>query len=203
MKKIMILLLLCLAITVRASTILWAALDENSVINTGGSSIPFREYVSGTGQFVNAARLVAEGNPIPLWIPEYEGEPGYWEEDFPVVCLQGPDGEPWEMPRFSSQFNMGENPDNSMTVIFELGYVSDWDDESSPFMALATTQLTYGQLDSEKHIYPAGTLNPPIEADWMPTIFYADIPVPEPSIFVLVVIGMCVLLLRRGNAEQV
>ena len=181
---------------VQAGQVLWAALDESSIVDVNDSRVPFREYMNGAGQFINAARIVADGNPARLWMPEYEGEPGYWEEDFPVTCLKDEDGE-YPMGEYSSQFDMGDDPKNSMMVIFELGYVADWDDESSPFIALATAQSTYGQLDSEKHIYQAGTLLPPVETNWMPTIFYADTPIPEPSIAILAIFGICAMLLKR------
>ena len=35
---------------------------------------------------------------LALWIPEWDGEPGYWEEDFPVTCLKDEDGD-WYMSR--------------------------------------------------------------------------------------------------------
>ena len=42
------------------------------------------------------------------------------------------------MGEWSSQFNLGDNPDTTKTVFFELGYVADWDDFDSPFITLAT-----------------------------------------------------------------
>ena len=195
-KKLLILLLMCLEMGVQGAQVLWAALDESSLINVNGSTVHFLDYRNGSGQFINAARIVAGGNPAPLWIPQSIYIPeAYWETEYPEICLR--DDEGWYgMPEYSSQFDMGNNPDDNMMVIFELGYI-DWDDESSPFITLATAESTYGQLNSEKHIYPAGTLNPPIEANWMPIIFYAYSPVPEPSITILALLGACAILLKR------
>ena len=193
------LLSMCLAMSVQAVTVLWAALDESSVVDENGSIVPFREYVNGAGQFVNAARLVTNGNPIPLWIPEWDGDPGYWEEDFPVTCLKDEDGE-YSMGKRSSQFNLGNKPDTSMAVIFELGYVADWDDESSSFITLATAQSTIGELIDGNYTYPSGTIYPPTQENWMPTIFYADSPIPEPSSVSLFLSGLLILMLSRKRS---
>lgn len=187
-----------LCCTANATTVLWAALDESSTIN----GIAFRSYSDPQNNFVNSARLSISDSStysmdsvtqLALWIPEWDGEPGYWEEDFPVTCLHDEDGD-YYMGKWSSQFNLGDNPDTTKTVFFELGYIADWDDFDSPFITLATASATISELNADKHIYPSGTLNPPIEADWMPTQFNA---VPEPSIALLALLGVGMLFKRR------
>ena len=195
MKKIIFLTLFFTSMISNAATVLWAALDENSVVSTDGSTQYILDYRNNAGQYINAARIVIDDGPAPLWIPEYGGDPAYWETEYPEVCLQDEDG--WYgMPKWSSQFNMEENPDNDMAVIFELGYI-DWD-STDPFVTLAVAESTYGQLDLDNHIYPAGTLAPPTEANWMPTVFYANSLVPEPSTSILLLVGAGGLLLRRN-----
>ena len=198
MKKIIATLLIMLCCTANATTVLWAALDESSTIN----GIAFRSYSNPQNNFVNAARLSISDSStysmnsvtqLALWIPEWDGEPGYWEEDFPVTCLHDEDGD-YYMGKWSSQFNLGDNPDTTKTVFFELGYIADWDDFDSPFITLATASATISELNADKHIYPSGTLNPPIEADWMPTQFNA---VPEPSTALLALFGVGMFFKRR------
>lgn len=107
MKKIIFLTLFFTSLMSNAATVLWAALDENSVVSTDGSTQYILDYRNDAGQYINAARIVIDGGPAPLWIPEYDGDPAYWETEYPEVCLQDEDG--WYgMPKWSSQFNMGK-----------------------------------------------------------------------------------------------
>lgn len=182
-----------------ASRILWAALDESSKID----NIAFREYANESGLFVNSARLSIDNSgsssysvdsvtQLALWIPPFEGDPGYWEEDFPMTCLHDDDGD-WYMGEWSSQFNLGENPNTSATVFFELGYV-DLNDDTAPFITLATANASVQSLIDGNYTYMAGTIYPPTEQNWMPTQFTT---VPEPSSVILAMIGVLLLLKRR------
>ena len=201
MKKFLTICAIFLSLTVRAATILWAALDESSTID----SIAFRDYNDPRNLFVNAARLSVSDNssyssgsvtPLYLWIPEYDGDPGYWEEDFPVVCLKDEDGD-WEMPEWSSQFNLGDNPNLNHIVFFELGY-TDWDDPTAPFVTIATASASIQQLIDGKFTYPSGTLWPPDERNWMPTQFHA---VPEPSAFMFGLLGCSLLFVSTRRKK--
>ena len=197
MKGIFALPMLATALALNASAVqvLWAALDEDSRIEVNGTYWSVLDYRDSNWRFVNAARLVANGAQMALWIPEYDGNPAFWEEDFPVVCLKDEDG--WYgMPVWSSQFSAGENPDDSEVIVFELGYV-DWSDDTSPFVPLATAESTYGQLRDDRHTYESGTIAPPDESNWMPTMFQGLGPVPEPSVSTLLLVGAVVLLAWR------
>ena len=60
-------------------------------------------------------------------------------------------------------------------------------------------------LDYE-HIYTEGTLDPPIEIPWTPMKFYTispvvPSPVPEPTTFLLLLLGFGILALRRKNGN--
>lgn len=197
MKKILTTILLFAVLVSNAATILWAALDESSTIN----GIAFRSYSDPQNNFVNAARLSVSDSStysmdsvtqLALWIPEWEGEPGYWEEDFPVNCLHDEDGD-YYMSEWSSQFNLGDNPDTTKTVFFELGYVN-WDDFDSPFITLATANATVQDLIDGNYTYQSGSIAPPDERNWMPTQFNA---VPEPSATLLALFGIGMFLKRR------
>ncbi len=198
MKKLMILPLLVLeALNAFSSEVLWAALDEAAVINMNGTISNFHNYQSPNGLTINAARITTKdehGNivALPLWVETY------WETEFLEVCLSDEDGY-YGMPEWSSQFNLGEYSDDNMDVVFELGYV-DWDSDN-PFITLAVANSTYGQLYDDKHTYESGSIAPPGYSNWMPTVFY--VPVPEPSIVVLAMIGLCLFLMKRKNAKQV
>ena len=182
-----------------ASAILWAALDESSTID----GIAFRDYAT-QNLFVNAARLsvnesgdsnysMSAVTQLALWIPYWGGEPQeYWEEDFPVTCLKDEDGE-YSMGKWSSQFNLGDNPNPNAMVFFELGYV-DWDDPEAPFITLATANATIQHLIDSDYTYQSGTIYPPTESNWMPTQFHS---VPEPKSVVLAFLGAFLLLKRR------
>ena len=191
-----LIVLLALATNAGAVQVLWAALDDDARIEVNGTHWSVLNYRDSNGRFVNAARLVMNGNPMALWIPESKYIPvAYWETEFPVVYLRDEDG--WYgMGEWSSQFDMGENPDDSEVIVFELGYV-DWDDDTAPFIPLATAESTYGQLYSDKHTYESGTILPPGETNWMPTMFHGLDPIPEPSVSALLLVGAVVLLARR------
>lgn len=207
MKTLIISLITLIAATTFANQILWAALDEGSTIE----GTAFRNYVDSEGREVNAARL-SIGTPgvnmvnyamevvqqLSLWIPPYGGDSGYWETEHPETCLKDEDGEySMEVGTFGSQFNLGDNPNSAVMVFFELGHVADWDDLDSPFVTLAYAGATITALDAEKHIYPSGTINPPVEAEWAPIQFRAV--VPEPSTAILALLGTCLLLKRRKS----
>jgi hypothetical protein len=67
-----------------------------------------------------------------------------------VTCLHDEDGD-YYMGKWSSQFNLGDNPNPNATIFFELGYV-DWDDFDSPFITLATATATVQELMEILHI---------------------------------------------------
>lgn len=193
-------LMMNIAGTVNAATVLWAALNESSTID----GTAFRTYTD-SGMFVNSARLSIGGAGIsqsgysmdvvvrlPLWIPEWDGEPGYWEEDFPVVCLKDDDDD-WYMSEWSSQFNLGDNPNSTASVFFELGYV-DWNDDTAPFITLATATASVQDLIDGNYTYQSGSIAPPTERNWMPTQFHA---VPAPSVIIMTLLGLTMLLKRR------
>ena len=208
MKALITTILALAALGANAARILWAALDESATID----SVAFRSYEDAQSRFVNAARLSVSSIgarqdeyaqsqvvQLALWIPEYGGDPGYWEEDFPVVCLRDDDGT-YEMGDWSSQFNLGDDPNTSSTIFFELGYV-DWDDDTAPFVTMATATATIQWLESEdpsigklSYIYSSGTLAPPGETNWKPTYFHA---VPEPATGAMLLIGIAMLMKRR------
>ncbi len=198
MKKIIATILITLCCAANATTVLWAALDESSTIN----GIAFRSYSDPQNNFVNAARLsisdsstysMDSATQLALWIPEWGGEPQeYWEEDFPVTCLHDEDGD-YYMGKWSSQFNLGDNPNTTKTVFFELGYV-DWDDFDSPFITLATASASVQDLIDGNYTYQSGTIYPPTQENWMPTQFNA---VPEPTTALLALLGVGILFKRR------
>ena len=200
---------LALTAQTMGTQVLWAALDENATIN----GIPFREYVDSNGLDVNAARL-SMGNPgigvndyamevvtqLALWIPEYEGDPAYWESEHPEICLKDEDGE-YPMGRYSYQFDLGDNPNSATVIFFELGHIADWDDLDSPFITLATASDTIGNLIVGNYTYTSAIPWGPDDVDtknWMPTQFRA-ITVPEPSTALLAIFGIALLLHRRNH----
>lgn len=197
MKKIIATILIMLCCATNAATVLWAALDESSTIN----GISFRSYSDPQNSLVNAARLSISDSStysmdsvtqLALWTPPFDGEPGYWEEDFPVTCLHDEDGD-YYMGEWSSQFNLKDNPNLNAAVFFELGYVN-WDDFDSPFITLATATATVQELIDGNYTYQSGSIAPPDERNWMPTQFNA---IPEPSTAILALLGVGMLFKRR------
>ena len=197
-KKIITIALAMIAISSSASRILWAALDESSTID----GVAFRSFENNEGLYVNAARLSISNSgsysmdsvtPLALYIPAWEDEPAYWETEWPVTCLRDENGT-YPMGIWSSQFNLGDNPNLKSVVFFELGYVN-WYDDTSPFITLATANATIQDL-TNTYTYESGSIAPPGYSNWMPTNFHA---VPEPSTAVLAMLGTCLLLKRRKN----
>jgi hypothetical protein len=95
---------------------------------------------------------------------------------------------------------MIEHPDAIEALfIMELGYNSYdavTDDYVWQTIAEAFPPETYSYL-RDKYMYGQSTLGPGNTDSWTPTEFYTSPPVPEPSSFLLSLIGCSFLLLRR------
>lgn len=222
----MILLLLCLAITAQAAQVLyWGILANTTVQYQNGSTTLLNQFDYDTQ--VNTSRIGLYDSSLNFvdFIEFYQeyghfDEHGNWHSDFtpPEYYLDG-------TVEYDLNPQMGiegrgnsaelEDSNESMYVRMEIGYEEiflipggdpnndgDWD--YGEFQLFAHTDfITVGELISENHTYYPGSIAPPTQTPWYPTIFYVDEPIPEPSMFILTLLGVCAILLRRGNVEQI
>lgn len=94
----------------------------------------------------------------------------------------------------------GVNPETTFAI--ELG-LNHWIDDGTEegridFELLAITNPhTYEQI--EQFIHPQGSISPPSLLSWNPTYYHT---IPEPTTFLLLLLGFGILALRRNNGNR-
>lgn len=208
----MILLLLCSAITVRASTILWASISEKEYQSTGYDSV-----VTDGENTITVAQFFGDNLVDAMYrivLPEtgtfldiYCGPENGWQDgEFGLEVISSPNPDTGETSGYLYGHTGTFNADGisaETLVRMEIGlYVWNTDiDEWDVEILAHSNDMTFGSLMGT---YTSDSpIPPPTYKDWMPEVFYTYSPVPEPSMFILTLLGVCAILLRRGNAEQV
>ena len=164
-----------------ATRILWIGVDENSIVDLGVNRITITDWfktlpcdpvdIGGT--------ISVGGTPMPAGYedPPHQQPPSVSFDDelveFGLVVVDEYD-EPtgqladWQPIRL-------DVVDRNAVVRFDIGY---WDaDADWAFVSIASASAVLGDL-LEPHTYEAGTLLPPTETPWRPTLFYGAIPEP-------------------------
>ena len=188
----------------QATYVLWVGVDKNAVIHAGENTYSIPQFASIVRQpMENMGGRILVGNEVMP--PYYEWPPDskkyvyddltvdeYGVDSFNLDVENSDEYADWQAIHLA-------NSDKLAEVIFELGY---WEDDGyGDFVPLATATDTLENLWN-KHTYETFTLAPPTETPWRPIDFYTDYPVPEPSITILTMLGICALLLKRKNYER-
>lgn len=196
-KKFLILLFMCLAMPVQASYVLWVGINENAVIHAGENTFSIPQFANIVGQPMdNMGGRILVGNEVMP--PYYEWPPDSKNYDYDDLTVDDYGVDSFYLDVENSdgyadwQAIYLANSDRSAEVIFELGY---WDANDN-FVPLATATDILENLWN-KHTYETFTLAPPTETPWRPIDFYTDYPVPESSIPILTILGICIMLLKR------
>lgn len=206
-RKILVLpLLFAMAMSSEASQVLWASLAESS-----WSSVGYDSVVTDGKNTVTVAQFF--GNDIAdamyrIVLPEtgtfleiYCGPDLGWQDgEFGLDAISSPDPETGAESGYlyghTGAFN-ADGIDDETLVRMEIGLyvwnsdINDWDVE----IMAHSEDVTFGSLVG------AHTSNSPIPPptfnDWMPRTFYTDYPIPEPSISILLMLGISVLSCKR------
>ncbi len=209
MKKWLAFLTIALSVNCLGGQILWTGLDDTAVIDNGIARVNISDWIntlSCTPDNV-AARISIDGMYMRVG---YEDPSGYIPpgQSAPTIMFDSPEwGEQYDygilvcddnlepyIPYWYADYNTIEIVGDNMNapVVYELGY---WDENLGwDFVPLAYAQDTLGNLWNA-HTYENGTLAPPLQTPWSPSVFYTN--VPEPSCGILAILGMALLIRRR------
>ena len=209
MKRLLMFLVVCLmAVQGMTEQVLWAGVYPDAKIHKGDEIYSWTGFADMIGQDIEniGFRIIINGVEMPLgssypsgYIPpgqsaptiyfDYPGEGQAYEAGVGSVDnddVWTGDYADWQPVRL-------DIVDELASVIFEIGYWNENDNWN--FISVAYSEpVSLGSLWND-HTYTTGTLAPPTENPWRPTDFY--MPVPEPSIGVLIALGMLPLLLIR------
>ena len=189
--------------------LLWEV-NENSKVDGGDIKLFLSPYGDDAGARVKLTD--ANGTILDVWYDNPEDPPARWEDCSLGVWIGDVGGGYWGTGWNQSETGHKtwatttdppdvflEHPDAiEVMFIMELGYVS-WDDNLNDWAweTLAeSSPETYSYLRS-RYMYGQGTIDPPIYTAWAPD-FHAT---PEPSSFLLSLIGCSFLLLRRKESH--
>jgi len=182
--------------------ILWAGMDGNAVVDIGGNRIHVADWFStlpcspvdigGRIRIGDRAMPAGYEYPIGMQPPAVSFDDDITE--FGLLVLDGND-EPtgqladWQPIRL-------DIADQGSTVYFDIGY---WDEDAGwSFVPVAYASASLGDLWSP-HTYESGTLLPPTETPWRPSVFYGAI--PEPNVACLALVGAVILWLCRRRRK--
>lgn len=215
MKKLMILLLFGLTLTTRAATVWWVhSFSPDAVVHdkTGTYSITeYAETVLGDTLYNVAyiVRDVATGSYLDFQFPGLVEPDVYdinWVEmtddegnSFYVQNNQVAIGEVDMIDQLEDWSSFSKNWTDEIVVELSL-----YDEDNDTFTKFAYSDI-FTMSDIRRGFYGQGTVDHNPEVITSLINFYTDdyVPVPEPSIIIFTMIGLCVLWLRRKNAEQV
>ena len=197
MKKLLILLFMCITMTVRAATVWWVhSFSENAVVYDKIGTYSITEYAENVlgDSLYNVAYMIKDVNNDLYLDFEYPGltEP----DDYTINWAEGTgDGYPYIR---NNQVSIGEDNNLPDELRVELHL---YDENNDSFVRFAVSDI-FNITDIQRALYGQGTIYP--EAD-VPTefiSFYTDDyvpPVPEPSIQILTMLGIYAILMRRRN----
>ena len=204
MKKILVILMLCMFSFVGMGDALYWMIDETSYVDND----PMADFISplpddddnwavGRVKITTGAGVVkyldlysADGD-INNVGETYPGSEGVWI---------GGGGEFYGVPEYTQGILPGD-VDAAASFAIELG-INHWVDDGTEegkinFELLAITDPhTYDQI--EEFIHPQGSLGPPSLATWNPTYYHTVS--PEPNSGILLLIGLGFLGLKRKSA---
>jgi hypothetical protein len=220
MKRLVAILISCLAFLTVSGDILYWQVDENATVDTEPNTtlysylgnLPYStwsedaetytEYlaqvvvVNNNGQTVAilpAGWSTGETNP-------YSGNPMWqFDPDVTVVEIGHPDagyvGSAWNVSQLYH--------DMLEEYLFQVQILQD--SSGTDNIILFSDYVRGLDLMDDKHTYIEGTLNPPIETPWVPGVYHIVPPslpsVPEPSSALLCIIGFGMLMLRRKTSK--
>lgn len=218
MKRLITILLSCLAFLNGSGDVLWWTVDENATVDTEPNitlseylgTLPYSpwsedaetytEYLAQVVVMNNSGQTVAtlpagwstgETNP-------YSGNP-MWEFDPDITLVEighpnaGYVGSAWNASKVYH--------DMLEEYLFQVQILQD--SSGIDNIILFSDYVRGMGLMDEKHTYIEGTLNPPVETPWVPGVYHVVPPslppVPEPSSSLFCLIGASLLMLRRKN----
>lgn len=204
--KALISLLVLAAMNANSATVLWVGIDDSSTIDYVTHSLSISDWISSLPCLPEdaGARILVDGAAMPAghedpsgYIPPGQTAPSIVFDDdiseFSLV-LTDTDANPigyadWQPIRL-------DNSDPGSHVRYEIGY---WDETRDwEFVPLAYASAQMSELLGI-HTYESGSLAPPTQTPWRPTVFNA---VPEPSSAMLLLAGMLLLVKRRKTTNQ-
>ena len=209
-KKLIVILFSFLTFLTGSGDILWWQVDDTATVD--GQSI--YSFVSSYGteiidgyDFYNVGARVRMTNPdgstaiIPIAYPDFPGDRFEYAEFFNGG---GANGAGFGTGYWSTQSVLHEVPEynfellNEAQFLVELGELS-YDDvfDIVGWETIAVSDTKFGS-ELRGMIFPGG-VSEPADFQWIPTRFHT---VPEPSTFLLCLLGAALLMLRRKHHEK-
>lgn len=188
------------AFSAKSEQVLWSGLlytgySSNSQIkNSNGTTIATLENYFTDYPEINTVKISLNNSYLDM-----RGSLGYTELyiDISEQMSEYDPGSEW----------MLNNVSFSDIIVMEIGYIDyEMGDEDDPstwdnFHLVASSEPTSLQnLYDGTHVSINGDINPPPSwGPWIPTVFYTDVPIPEPSSLLLLALGACAILLKGRN----
>ena len=196
MKKLLILLFMFLAVRCMAAYILlfdwdnpYGTKPESVIQNLDGTNS--KSISSFSDNDFNTVRLSEWANGEFVRFLDI-----YLNTDGPLDGELGIEAYPNDLPPVGTGAYLDSLIDSN-TIKMELLFITfdeDWNPIS--YHPFAEAESTVREL--REHMYEVPQLFP-IEPEWWPETFIYTVPVPEPSITVLTMLGICAILMRRRN----
>jgi len=218
MKTILRIVLLCLYVVgpIQASQALWSKITwDTPTIDEGENPVGTLQdfYVAenedGDGPYLTYRIKVTMADSQEIFLsPMLDMYLFDMNEQGSYTQMPGNAGEAVseDFNQVGTQFNLGGNMTDYAGSIFtlEVGF-QNWDDNSTvteygwyagDFNKIGYASASYDELSDG--IYTFFDIGPNYVRPWMPSII-VDSPVPEPSVTLLVILGICAILKNRRN----
>lgn len=203
MKKLLTLLFMCLAVRCMAESVDWVLMvgmaemrtrGYESMITDGDNTMILSDYLGDQlSVAVLRVRLITDSSYLDIYDPKGVD---WWLGEDGIGFYGGGSG--YKYARFGIQMgnrNDIDKDDPANKVIMEIG-IWPWEDDNPTWVAISDEASLPSLSD---HIYERFDMNPLDTNDWAPALFYSynPLPVPEPSIPILIILGACTMLLKR------
>ena len=201
MKKVLLVTMAMLSLNSLASYVLMAGIAEarwidgnspvDAMVYDGNSVVTLEQFFGGS---LNDAGFRVQLVEYGTFLNPYyeENKTMLLSEDGDLgMSVSGAGGYSYA---HLAQFDVSDDLPMETMLVMELG---EYDSDDN-FIPLAASDIfILGALYGE-HTYEKADLNPPTNKDWAPPTFYAyNVPIPEPTTAMLLIIGACALLAKR------
>ena len=171
--------------------VLWFSVMNNAILETeGGDTMTVGYFAGKTGANAARIRVVESGMPTDTFLDLYFEEDGVWmtAAGLNVADLDNTGSLEWQAAA------LGVYAEEGNAFVLEIGQI---DSAGNNFVALASAQSTFSELQSGGHVSTGG-ISTQVQTPWSPPTFYAiATSVPEPSTGLLALFGAVLMFRRR------
>lgn len=223
MKKLLILFFMCLTMMVQATTVWWVhSFSDDAVVHSNDGALSITKYAENVlgDSLYNVAYMIKDvTSGTYLSFPNPAFEDGVYEANW--VEQTDDDGNSCYIQENQISINAEvdfipkpDEPNKNIPIEDWTTFSRDWSDElivelhlydenANSFTRFAISDI-FTLEDIKKDLYGQGSVATPSAATEFVDFYTDDYipPVPEPSITILAILGVCILLLKRKNYER-